>query len=193
MSNTLVIGNMDEQIIQIAERLRGLRDVLELSVEEISQSCGISIEEYERAESGKVDISVGMLQKISRQYGISFDTLMFGEEPKMSTYFVTRAGQGTSIERTMAYKYQALAAGFRDRIADPFIVTIEPKPVDAPFHLNNHAGQEFNIVIEGRMEISIGGKVLTLETGDSIYFNAQLPHGMRALDGKTLKMLAIIM
>jgi quercetin dioxygenase-like cupin family protein len=72
-------------------------------------------------------------------------------------------------------------------------VTIEPKPADAPFHLNNHAGQEFNIVIEGRMEISIGGKVLTLETGDSIYFNAQLPHGMRALDGKTLKMLAIIM
>ncbi len=193
MSNTLVIGNMDEQIIQIAERLRGLRDVLELSVEEISQSCGISIEEYERAESGKVDISVGMLQKISRQYGISLDTLMFGEEPKMSTYFVTRAGQGTSIERTKAYKYQALAAGFRDRIADPFIVTIEPKPADAPFHLNNHAGQEFNIVIEGRMEISIGGKVLTLETGDSIYFNAQLPHGMRALDGKTLKMLAIIM
>ncbi len=184
---------MDEQIIQIAERLRGLREVLELSAEEISQSCGISLEEYIAAESGKVDISVGMLQKISRQYGISLDTLMFGEEPKMSKYFVTRAGKGTSIERTKAYKYQALAAGFRDRIADPFIVTIEPKPADTPFHLNNHAGQEFNIVIEGRMEISIGGKIITLETGDSIYFNAQLPHGMRALDDKTLKILAIIM
>jgi transcriptional regulator with XRE-family HTH domain len=184
---------MNEQIIQIAERLRGLRDALDISIEEIANSCGINTDEYERAESGNEDISVGMLQKISRQYGISLDTLMFGEEPKMSTYFVTRAGKGTSIERTKAYKYQALAAGFRDRIADPFIVTIEPKPEGTPFHMNNHAGQEFNIVIEGRMEICIGEKILILETGDSIYFNAQLPHGMRALDGKTLKLLAIIM
>lgn len=184
---------MDEQIIQIAERLRGLRDVLELSVEDFANECGISYEEYKNAESGKVDISVGMLQKISRQYNISLDTLMFGEEPKMSSYFVTRAGKGTSIERTKAYKYQALASGFRDRIADPFIVTIEPKPEDHSFHLNKHAGQEFNMVIEGRMEINLDNKVLTLEQGDSIYFNAQLPHGMRALDGKTLKILAIIM
>jgi quercetin dioxygenase-like cupin family protein len=41
--------------------------------------------------------------------------------------------------------------------------------------------------------VRIGEKLLTLNVGDSIYFNAQLPHGMRALDGKPMKMLAIIM
>ena len=184
---------MEEQIIQIAERLRGLRDVLDLTIDDVICECGISHEEYEKAESGSSDISVGMLQKISRQYNIPLDTLMFGEEPKMSTYFLTRAGKGTSIERSKAYKYQALAAGFRDRIADPFIVTIEPKPAGTPFHLNTHAGQEFNLVIEGSMEISIGDKVLTLNVGDSIYFNAQLPHGMRALNNKPMKLLAVIM
>ena len=184
---------MEEQIIQIAERLRGLRDALDLSIDELIGECGISREEYEKAENGSADISVGMLQKIARQYNLPLDTLMFGEEPKMSTYFLTRAGKGTSIERTKAYKYQALAAGFRDRIADPFIVTIEPKPTETPIHLNTHAGQEFNLVLEGRVEIHIGEKSLILGVGDSIYFNAQLPHGMRALDEKPMKMLAIIM
>ena len=183
---------MDEQIKQIAERLRGLRDVLELTAEDIARDCDISAEEYRLAETGDYDISVSMLQKIARHYGIALDALMFGEEPKMSSYFLTRAGKGTSIERTKVYKYQSLAAGFMNRTADPFIVTVEPKP-DVPIHYNSHNGQEFNLVLEGRMLISIDGKDLILNEGDSLYFNSKLPHGMKALDGKTVRFLAIIM
>ena len=183
---------MDEQIKQIAERLRGLRDVLELTAEDIARDCDISAEEYRLAETGDYDISVSMLQKIARHYGIALDALMFGEEPKMSSYFLTRAGKGTSIERTKAYKYQSLAAGFMNRTADPFIVTVEPKP-DVPIHYNSHNGQEFNLVLEGRMLISIDGKDLILNEGDSLYFNSKLPHGMKALDGNTVRFLAIIM
>lgn len=182
---------MDDQIKQIAERLRGLRDVLELTAEDIARDCDISAEEYRLAETGDFDISVSMLQKVARQYGIALDALMFGEEPKMSSYFLTRKGKGTSIERTKAYKYQSLAAGFMNRNADPFIVTVEPN--DLPLHYNSHNGQEFNLVIEGRMMISIDGKELILNEGDSLYFNSKLPHGMKALDGKTVRFLAVIM
>ena len=184
---------MDEQIKQIAERLRGLREVLELSVEDVVKDCGLSIEEYAQAESGESDISVSMLQKVARKYGVALDALMFGEEPKMSSYFVTRAGKGISIERTKAYKYQSLASGFMNRTADPFIVTVEPKAIDEPIHYNKHNGQEFNLVIEGRMLINIEGKEIILNQGDSIYFNSKLPHGMKALDGKTVRFLAVIM
>ncbi len=182
---------MDEQIKQIAERLRGLRDAMELTPADIAIDCGIDQAEYERAESGEYDISVSMLQQIARHYNIALDALMFGEEPKMSTYFLTRAGKGVSVERTKVYKYQALAAGFKDRKADPFIVTVEPG--ERPMHYNTHAGQEFNLVIEGRLLLSIGGKELILNPGDSIYFNSNLPHGMKALDDKTVKFLAIIL
>lgn len=182
---------MDEAIKQIAERLRGLRDVLELTTEEVARDCGIEQSEYEQAETGNYDISVSMLQKIARQYHIALDALMFGEEPKMSTYFLTRAGKGISVERTKAYKYQSLAAGFKDRKADPFIVTVEPN--DNPIHYNTHDGQEFNLVIQGRLLLSVGGKELVLNEGDSLYFNSALPHGMKALDGKTVKFLAIIL
>lgn len=182
---------MDEQIKQIAERLRGLREVLELTSEDIATDCEISAEEYRLAETGDFDISVSMLQKIGRKYGISLDALMFGEEPKMSAYFLTRAGKGTSIERTKAYKYQSLAAGFMNRNADPFIVTVEPN--DLPIHYNSHSGQEFNLVLDGRMMVSIEGKELVLNAGDSLFFNSKLPHGMKALDGKTVRFLAVIM
>lgn len=66
--------------------------------------------------------------KIARHFDVPLDVLMFGEEPKMNAYFLTRRGAGVSVERTKAYKYESLASGFRNRIADPFIVTVEPKP-----------------------------------------------------------------
>ena len=119
---------MDEQIKQIAERLRGLRDALDLSVEEVASDCKLTVDEYRALESGESDLSVSLLQRIAHKYGITLDELMFGEEPKMKSYFLTRKGTGVSVERTKAYKYESLASGFKDRIADPFIVTVEPKP-----------------------------------------------------------------
>ena len=155
---------MDE-LKQIGERLRGLRDVLDISSEEVA---------------------------IAKEYNISLDVLMFGEEPKMSTYFLTRKGQGQRVERRKAYQYESLASGFRGRTADPFIVTVEPKPADTPKEMNSHSGQEFNMVLEGSMELTIGNRVLTLEEGDSIYFDATQPHGMRTLNDQRVRFLAII-
>ena len=161
---------MCDPIKSIATRLRGLREVLELSEQEVADSCRLSVDEYRDMESGDADISVNVLQTIARRYGISLDVLMFGEEPKMNSYFITRAGTGVSVERRAAYKYEALASGFRDRRADPFIVTVEPSAADAPMHLNCHKGQEMNYVLEGRLLISVSGKELVLGVGDSLLF-----------------------
>ena len=184
---------MNEEIKQIAERLRGLRDVLELNIDDVAEVCGITSEKYIEIESGTVDISVSLLHRVSHAYGVELTTLMFGDEPKMSSYFITRKGKGISVERTKAYKYQSLAAGFSKRNADPFMVTVHPKQDNEPIYQNSHEGQEYNYVISGRMQIQISGKDIILEEGDSIYFNSGLPHGMKALDGKEVKFLAIIL
>ncbi|WP_418426683.1 helix-turn-helix domain-containing protein [Alistipes sp.] len=183
----------DDPIQSIATRLRGLREVLELSEQEVAESCHLTLEQYRAMESGQTDFSVNVLQTISRHYGISLDVLMFGEEPRMNSYFITRAGKGVSVERRKAYRYEALASGFRGRRIDPFIVTVEPAPADAPMHLNAHDGQEMNYVLEGRLLISLNGREFELEPGDSLYFDSAQPHGMKALDGKTVRFLAIIM
>jgi len=184
---------MNEEIKQIAERLKGLREVLELSVEDVSGTCDLTPEKYLEIESGSVDISVSILHRISQAYHVELTTLMFGDEPKMSAYFVTRKGKGVSVERTKAYKYQSLAAGFARRKADPFMVIVHPKLDTEPIYLNSHAGQEYNFVISGRLLVRINGKDIILEEGDSVYFNSELPHGMKALDGKEVKFLAIIL
>lgn len=184
---------MNEQIEQIAKRLAGLREALDISPEDMAKACNLTPEKYLSLESGQVDISVSILHQIAQAYDIELTTLMFGSEPKMNSYFVTRKGKGEAVERTKAYKYQSLAMGFSDRKADPFIVTVHPKAPDKPIFLNTHTGQEFNFILSGRMLIRINDKDLILDEGDSIYFNAALPHGMQALDGKEVQFLAIIL
>lgn len=182
---------MDEPIKQIGQRLRGLREVLEIPAEEIAQLCDITLEHYLKIESGEADPSVYRLSKIAKRYGIALDVLMFGEEPRMSTYFLTRKGTGLAVTRRKEYKYQSLASGFRGRKIDPFMTQVDPLPDDMNFNKNSHDGQEFNYVVEGRLEITIGNKVLILNEGDSIYFDAAQPHCMRALDGKPVKFLVV--
>ena len=184
---------MNEQIKEIANRLYGLRDALNISTSQIADVCNISEAEYIEYESGSSDIPMGVLQAVSKHYNVELTALLFGEEPTVTGYFLTRAGLGTAMERTKAYKYQSLAAGFVHRKADPFIVTVEPKPEDTPIHLNTHEGQEFNYVIEGALLLSIDGKDLILNEGDSIYFDSSKKHGMKALNNKTVSFIAVIL
>ena len=181
---------MEEAIKQIGERLKGLRDVLDIPAEEIAETCGITLDKYEKIEAGELDITISNLMKIAKKYGVSTEELIFAEAPHMKSYYVTRKGQGMSIERTKAYKYQSLVGGFVNHKADVFIVTVEPKPGVHTIYKNSHPGQEFNLVLEGKMELYIGGKTMVLEEGDSIYFDSTKPHGMLAVGDKAVKFLA---
>ena len=181
---------VDEQLKQIGERLRGLRDVLDLTPEEVAETIGIDVEKYYKIENGEGDITISNLMKIANKYGISAEELMFAEAPRMKSYSAVRKRQGMSVERTKAYKYQSLVSGVVGHKADVFIVTVGPKPGARTIYKNTHAGQEFNLVLEGKMELYIGGKTIILEEGDSIYFDSTKPHGMLAVGDKAVKFLA---
>lgn len=181
---------MNDQIRQIAERLKGLRESLDLSSEEMAAQCEKQASEVELYESGEVDIPMSYLFDVAQNLGVDTSTLISGNEPRMKAYYLTRYGKGASVERTKVYKYQALASGFKNPVAVPFEVTVEPN--ENPIYLNTHTGQEFNYVLEGRLQFRINDRDLILEEGDSIYFDSSNPHGMSALDGKPVKFLAII-
>lgn len=183
---------MEESIKQIGERLKGLRDVLNIPAEEVAELCGISLEHYLKIEAGEADPSVYRLSKISKKYGIDLDVLLFGEEPRMSSYYLTRFGKGQEIDRGDDYKYQSLAAGFRGRKVDPFLATVDPLPEGKNHSKNSHDGQEFDVVVEGTLEITIDEKVLVLNQGDSIYLDGRHPHCMRALNDKPAMFLCVV-
>jgi len=181
---------MNTQITQIAERLRGLRDSLELSTEAVATKCGVTQAEYEKYESGNFDIPVSFICQMAQTFGVETTALISGNDPHSLAYYVTRKGTGTTVERNKTYKYHSLANGFRYAKAEPFEVTVEPK--DHTLHLNSHPGQEFNLILEGTMQLQISGSNITLYEGDSIYFDATKPHGMKALGGKMVRFLAVI-
>jgi len=183
---------MEEQIKQIADRLRGMREVLEISDIEAATTCAITRKQYLNYESGEVDIPVSILHRMSQMYNFDLTALLTGEEPHMRSYTLTRKDKGAGVDRRKDYKYQALAGNFLNRKADPFIVVVEPKE-GTSVSFNSHPGQEFNYMIEGKLNFFIGSKEMVLEPGDSIYFDSGLPHGMLALENKTAKFLAIIL
>lgn len=183
---------MTEHLEQIGLRLKGLREALDLSQEEFAAPCHIPVEEYRAYEEGKMEMKISTLKRISEQYKIDTSVLLFDDEPRMSSYFLTRKSKGLTINRVETYQYQTLAGGFNNRKAEIFEVTVEPKVAGHPLHLSSHKGQEFNLILEGRMRIQIDGKDLYLDEGDSIYYDSNKPHGMQPMDGKRVKFLAVI-
>lgn len=183
---------MEDQIKQIAQRLKGLREVLGISADDAATTCDITKEQYMIYESGQLDIPVSILHRMAHEYNFELTTLLSGDEPHMHSYSLTRKDKGILVDRRQAYKYQSLAGNYLNRKAEPFLVVVEPKS-DSIVSYNSHPGQEFNYIIEGRIKFFLGEKEMILQPGDSIYFDSGLPHGMLAEDGNSAKFLAIIL
>ena len=184
---------MSEDVKQIGQRLKGLREALDMTSEEFANSCNISPVEYQKYESGDKDLTISVLKGIALVHNVDVSVLMFDDEPRMSSYFLTRKSKGLAVNRVADYSYQTLAGGFNNRKAEIFEVTVEPKGKDVEIHHSIHTGQEFNLILEGRMLLQINGKDLILEEGDSIYFDSSLPHGMKALDEKKVRFLVVVL
>ena len=179
---------MNEYIKQISDRIRELRDILDLTAEEVSSNIGVSVEEYLAYENGEKEIPISLLYKVAGVFKVDPTVLMTGDVPRMDDYTVVRGGNGVKVERYPGYSFSALAFNYKHRQMDPMIVTLSKSETA---ELVRHGGQEFNYVIEGAIKVVVGDREFTLEAGDSIYFNPEKPHGQRAVT-ETAKFLTII-
>ncbi|MDR2181968.1 MAG: cupin domain-containing protein [Treponema sp.] len=166
-------------IAQIPGRIRELREVEEISVIDLARDIGLDAGEYEKYETGEKDIPISALYKIADCLGVDATVLLTGEDPRMDTASVCRRGQGVEIQRYPGYEFSSLAYNFKGRTLEPLLVYLDPSKAPAP--PVTHYGQEFNYVIEGSVKVTVGAREYILEAGDSIYFDASLPHGQSAL------------
>ncbi len=181
--------NVNEQIKQIAQRIKYLRDILDMTEEEVANSISIPLDEYLEYENGEKDIPISVIYSTAAALGVDATELILGEAPRMSEYCVTRKDAGVVIERFKGYSFEALAHNFIGRDKEPMVVTLSPS--DKKADLVSHSGQEFNYVLEGKIGVIIGTRTFELSAGDSIYFMPTIPHGQFAIDG-TAKFLTII-
>ena len=172
---------MDEKLAQIPQRIKELREILEISALDMARDTGIPLETYAKYESGDLDIPISALYNIANRLGTDVTVLITGEEAKMEHAAVCRKGKGVQIERYPGYEFSSLASNFKGRTMEPLLVYLDSsKPPAAQV---SHSGQEFNFVTEGRVKVTVGRAEYILASGDSIYFDARLPHGQSAVDG----------
>jgi transcriptional regulator with XRE-family HTH domain len=184
---------MTEQIKQIAERIKEIREISGISADTLADKLNVPRELYEKYESGNTDIPVGIIFEISELFNIELSVMLGGNNPKLRIYGIVRNGKGLKLERRKQYKYESLAYNFIHKKAEPFMVTIDPNVENALLDFNSHPGQEFNFVIKGTMMIIIEGHEVILNEGDSIYFDSGHNHAMKAMNNEQVRFLAIVL
>ncbi len=185
---------MDYQVLQVAERIRGLRDISGISIAEMAQHCDVTEEEYAAAEAGKVDFSFTFLYKCAAAFGVELTELLTGESPKLTGYTVTRAGEGLPIKRREGFRYENLGYLFRDKLAEPYVVTAKYSEAEQsePVHQTTHEHQEFDYILKGKMKFVYGEHIEILCPGDAVYYDSRRGHGMIATGGEDCTFLAVV-
>ena len=181
--------------IEIAARIRELREISGISQEQMAARTGVSLETYRRCEEGAQDLNIAFLYRCVLILGVDMGDLLEGHSPKLRSYALTRKGEGQRIEEAHHMIGYSLASGFRNRIALPLYMELAYRP-DAEndaIELTSHEGQECDIVIRGTMKIQIGNKQETLYAGDCIYYDSSTPHGMIAVGGEDCAFYAIVL
>ncbi len=182
------------RITEIAERIRSLRSLMDISEEEMAEVTGLTVEEYREYEKGKLDFPFTFLLKSAERFGVDITELLTGDNPKLSFYTVVRRGQGPQIERRKGFEYRHLAYLMKNRMAEPFLVTapyVEAEQ-NKPIKYSTHEGQEFDMVLKGILKIDIKGHMEVLNEGDSIYYDSGQKHGMIAIGGSECQFLAVV-
>ena len=88
---------MNENIKLIAERIAGLRDIMEITPDEMAETLNISLEEYEEYERGEKDFSFSFLYTVADKLGIDITDLLTGESARLSLYSGVRAVEGLKM------------------------------------------------------------------------------------------------
>ena len=182
-------------LMEIAERIREMREIVGYSEAEMAEKTEVSVEQYRSYEQGTVDFPFTFMHKCALAFGVELTDLLEGQSAKLSSYTVTRRGMGPVTASEDGITIQNMAAMFRQKLATPYWVTYQySKELQSqPIHTTTHAGQEFDLVVKGTLRVRVGEHEEVLHEGDSIFYKSSTPHGMIAVDGQDCVFLAMIM
>ena len=189
------ITGLDFKIQEMAGRIRALREIEGVEVSVMAEKTGVTEEEYLRCEDGKSDLNFAFLYRCAMALGVDVTDIIEGQSPTLTSYTLTRAGKGKMIANAHGMTYYNLAYSFQNRIADPLLVRIpyDEAAQQRDIELTSHAGQELDIVVEGKLTVQVGEHKETLEAGDTIYYNSDTPHGMIAAGGQDCVFYAVVL
>ena len=184
---------------KVGAKIKGLRETKNLSIEEIAERSGLTVEQINSIENDVNLPSLGPLIKIARALGVRLGTFMDDNDAlgpvvcraadREKDNSISFSNGATDARKHM--EYHPLAQQKAGRHMEPFVIDINPE--ESPeFQLSAHEGEEFIYVMQGEFEIVYGRDTYILKEGDSIFYDSIVKHHVDGAPGKSAKILAVV-
>ena len=188
--------NEQEQYLQIGEKIKRFREDNNFTLRDMAERTGLSTAVLSQIENHLISPPLGTLIRLTRALDLSpghfFDqhpdkafTIVRQAERRPASRFASKRG----IQ--YGYSYESLGHDMKDRHMEPFLVTLEPATLASPKPAS-HDGEEFLLVLEGEMEVTLGDHSDVLQPGDAIYYDSSIPHLVQCKGNEKARILAVI-
>ena len=174
----------------MGENIRRIRKNEGLTVTELAPKAGMTKSALSKLENGQISSPVATLIRVANALDVPLAEFFY-EEPATRPFVLTRKGEGVPIATDgsrFGYAYQALASDMRDKMAEPFLLTISPGNPVGDFQ---HGGEELIYMLSGRLEFTVGEHRLMLCSGDSLYFDPSRKHTTKVLGKRPATFLCV--
>ncbi len=180
---------------EVAGRIKDLREAKGYTQEQLAKLTGVSLDDYRVMEEGKSDFSFTFIYKCAKACNVEVVDLLEGTSTTLTTFAITRKGEGLPLIRTHGFVYDNLAPKFKGKFAEPFFVKAPYRAEEqaAPIKLTSHNGQEFDVIVRGSLKVQVGNHTDILNEGDSIFYNSLSPHGMIAVSEGGCDFYAVVL
>ena len=187
--------NDDERDLEsaIGTQVRAQRKKLGMTVGELASLAGLSNGMLSKIENGLTSPSLTTLKSLAVALNVPFTALFQRFEEQRDASHV-KSGEGLKIERRgtrAGHQYALLGHSVHKQVAvEPYMITLTHE--SEVFPLFQHDGQEFLYVVSGAMDYHHGGRSYRMNPGDSLFFDADAPHGPEPLYDVPVRFLSVI-
>ena len=177
---------------KVGKRVKKYREHLGLTQEQLAVNSSLDLTFIKDVEDGIVYPPIGSMIKLSRALGQRLGTFMddqYVADPIIVRYSERKEETANSREGAKGhYHYYPLGKGKSDRHMEPLFIRIEEDEEKA---MSTHEGEEFMVVVHGKIIVRYGKEEYILERGDSVYYNSVVSHFIGAIDGPA-EILAVL-
>lgn len=189
-------GSRDNLLeVAIGREVHAFRTKLGLTVADLAAAAGLSAGMLSKIENGIISASLTTLQALSQALAVPVTALFRRYEERRDAVFV-KAGEGLAIERRgtrNGHQYHLLGhtADRASRVTvEPYLITLTAE--SDVFPLFQHAGLEFLYMLEGEVVYRHADRLYPMQPGDSLFFDADAPHGPEELRALPIRFLSVI-
>jgi len=178
------------------KRLRAARKQFGWTLQQLAALSGVSMTTISRAERGQLALGYENFAALGHALRMDMGSMFSGAGVTARPFtgpVVTRAGEGV-IYRGLAFSYEFLGTTAVGKQMSPVLGTVHARTIEGPQDFARHAGEEFVYVLSGQINVHFDtGEVISLNRGDSLYFDSRIGHAYVSLSRKLAKVIGVIM